>query len=101
MFAQWLTVAPTCSACGLNIGAHDAGDGPAVLLIFVLGALVVPLALWLSFLIALPLWVHAVVWGIVILGLTVGMLRPAKALMVAVLYRRRAAGTDWQVPKAP
>ena len=56
----------------------DSGDGPAVFLIFVLGFLVVPLAIWASNVVDLPLWLQGLFWGVVILGLTIGMLRPAK-----------------------
>lgn len=68
----------------------DSGDGPAVFLIFILGFLVVPVAIWASNAVALPEWLQSAFWGIVILGLTVGMLRPAKALVLALNYRHRA-----------
>ena len=67
----------------------DSGDGPAVFLIFILGFVVVPLALWASSAVGLPRWAQSLFWGVVILGLTVGMLRPAKALVLALNYRHR------------
>ena len=98
MFRGYLTIAPVCQVCGLKLGEHDSGDGPAVLLIFILGALVVPMALWVASIADWPLWLHTIVWGVVILGMTVGMLRPAKALTLAAQYRRNAAGPDWRTP---
>ena len=82
----------SCTACGLKLREMDNGDGPAVFLIFVLGFLVVPLAIWTSSLVDLPLWLQGVFWGAVILGLTVGMLRPAKAAVLALNYRHRIVG---------
>ena len=43
-----LTVAEKCSACRLDFGPHDSGDGPAVFVILILGAVVVALAFWLE-----------------------------------------------------
>ncbi len=89
LFKGYLTVNERCAVCGLDLHRHDSGDGPAVFLIFILGFLVVPVALWVSMAVEWPLWLHAIVWSIVILGLALGMLRPAKAYVVALQYRHR------------
>ncbi|WP_264655093.1 DUF983 domain-containing protein [Azospirillum canadense] len=89
LFKGFLTINERCSVCGLNLARQDSGDGPAVFLIFILGFLVVPVALWVSMTVDWPLWLHAIVWSIVILGLALGMLRPAKAYVVALQYRHR------------
>lgn len=36
-----------------------------------------------------PMWVHMVVWPLVILGAVTLTLRPVKALMIALQYRHR------------
>lgn len=87
LFLGHLKVADTCAHCGLDLTRYNAGDGPATLLIFVYGALIVPLAFVLESFLAPPLWVHAVVWGLVMLGLTMVSLRPAKAIMIALQFR--------------
>ncbi len=89
LFKGYLDVAERCDSCGLDFTKVDSGDGPAVFLIFILGFLVVPVALWVSMNVEWPLWLHALVWGAVVLGLTLGMLRPAKALVIAQQYRYR------------
>jgi uncharacterized protein (DUF983 family) len=89
MFNGFLDTRETCPDCGLKLRRMDNGDGPAVFLIFILGFLVVPLAIWGSNQIDLPFWMQGIFWGIVILGLTLGMLRPAKALVLALNYRHR------------
>ncbi|MGQ9367314.1 DUF983 domain-containing protein [Azospirillum sp. ST 5-10] len=89
LFKGFLTVAEHCSVCGLDLARHDSGDGPAVFLIFILGFLVVPVALIVSMNVEWPLWLHTVVWSVVILGLALGMLRPAKAYVVALQYKHR------------
>ena len=90
-FSGFLTTTETCEHCALALAKMDSGDGPAVFLIFILGFAVVPLAIWGSNVVDLPYWLQSVFWGAVILGLTVGMLRPAKALVLALNYRHRRA----------
>ncbi len=89
LFKGYLDVVERCDVCGLDLAAVDSGDGPAVFLIFILGFLVVPVALWVSMTVDWPLWLHAIVWSVVVIGLTLGMLRPAKAFVVALQYKHR------------
>jgi uncharacterized protein (DUF983 family) len=37
LFRGFLTLAPCCEACGLDYGFADAGDGPAVFIMFLAG----------------------------------------------------------------
>lgn len=89
-----LTLRNSCDHCGLDLKKNDSADGPAVFLIFVLGAMLVPAALIVEAMFAPPLWVHSVLWGIVALGLTVGSLKPLKSLVIGIQYRHRPA--DWE-----
>jgi len=93
VFSGFLETAEACDSCGLRLREMDSGDGPAVFLIFILGFMVVPFAIWVSMSVELPLAVHAVLWGAVILGLTIGMLRPAKSLVLALNHRHRSPPT--------
>jgi len=90
LFKGFLKVVETCPACGLDLSGADAADGPAVFIIFILGALVVPMALLTEAWFAPPLWVHMVVWGPVILLGAIALLRPFKAIMVAIQYHHRS-----------
>lgn len=78
-----------CDLCGLALSESDSADGPAFILIFVLGFLLVPLALWLEFAAAPPLWLHAVLWGGLALAITLAALRPLKACIIALEYKHR------------
>ncbi len=90
LFRAFLTVRDTCPACGLDLRGHDAGDGPAVFVILGLGALVVPLVLWVEFAYEPPLWLHAVIWIPVILAATLVPLRLIKGVLVAQQYKHRS-----------
>jgi uncharacterized protein (DUF983 family) len=89
-----LLLRDSCESCGLDLKKNDSADGPAVFLIFILGALLVPMALILDAVVEPPLWVHAVLWGSVALGLTIGSLKPLKSLVIGIQYRHRPA--DWE-----
>lgn len=92
LFSGLLTVREACPACGLDLKAHDSGDGPAMAGIFVVGAVVVVAALVTDVKYEPPLWVHAAIWPVVILALSVGVMRVAKAALVALQYRHRRDG---------
>ena len=68
LFTGLLTVRPSCPACGLDLSAQDAGDGPAVFVIFFLGLIVVGLAAIVEIKFSPPLWVHIVLWTPLIIG---------------------------------
>src|SRR5271168_4134214 len=91
LFLGLLTVRPRCGACDLDLRACDTGDGPAVLVILVLGAVIVGLAFWVEFTFAPPLWLHAVLWPVLTVPLALMMMRPMKAAMVALQFRHRAS----------
>ena len=88
-----LTLCETCDSCGLNLANNDSADGPAVFLIFILGFLLVPAALIFDAFISPPLWVHAVLWGVIALGLCVGSLKPLKSYIIHLQYKYRKS--DW------
>jgi uncharacterized protein (DUF983 family) len=62
LFSGYLKFADRCSACGEDFAKADAGDGPAVFVIFVAGAIIIPLVLAIELALTPPLWVHMVVW---------------------------------------
>ncbi len=60
----------TCWSCATTAAVAassyrfiDTGDGPAVFAIFILGFLVLGLALYVEFTYEPPVWVHVVLWG--------------------------------------
>lgn len=67
----------------------DSADGPAVFVVLIAGAIVVTAALVVEVKYQPPYWLHAALWLPLILGLSLGMLRPIKALMIALQYRRK------------
>jgi uncharacterized protein (DUF983 family) len=89
-----LGVRQTCEICGLDLSAQDAGDGPAVFAILLLGMLVVGLAALVELKFTPPLWVHLMLWVPLILIGAVALLRPLKAGLIALQYRHRDLDTS-------
>jgi uncharacterized protein (DUF983 family) len=89
LFAGLLTLAAECDVCRLDYRKADSGDGPAVFLIFILGALAVGLLFAFQFALRLPEWLTWLLLISLVLGGALGLLRPAKAIMIALQYKHR------------
>ena len=96
LFDGFLTVAKRCERCGFDLQKADSGDGPAVFLVFILGGLVVPAALLLEAYVAPLYWVHLAIWPAVILGASLALLRPLKALMIASQFKYKSSDSGSQ-----
>jgi uncharacterized protein (DUF983 family) len=91
LFKGFLAVGERCGVCDLDYSFSDSGDGPAVLVIFLVGFLVVGLALWLEVNVNPPLWVHFLLWIPLTLVSTLVSLRLIKGLLIVFQYRNKAA----------
>ena len=94
LFRGFLEVAERCAACGLDLRAQDSGDGPAVFVVFILGFVVVGLAILVEFVFTPPYWVHVVLWPPVVVGLSLLMLRPLKAALIASQFKHNILAQD-------
>ena len=88
LYAGMLRFAPRCSSCGLDFAHYNVGDGPAAILIMIVGAIVLPSALVMHFSVHPPLIVHLLLWPLLALALTIGGLRVAKAWLIAAEHQR-------------
>ena len=91
LFSGFLSVGEGCSNCRLDYDFADAGDGPAVFVILIIGFLVVGSALWMEVSMGPPLWVHFLLWVPLTLVLSLTALRFIKGLLIALQYRNKAA----------
>jgi uncharacterized protein (DUF983 family) len=90
LFKGFIAIQPRCQVCGLDFTFIDSGDGPAVFVIMIVGFIVAFLALYVEFTFQPPFWVHALLWVPLIFGLSLGLLRPLKGLMIGIQYRQKA-----------
>lgn len=91
MFRGFLNLRERCESCDLDFGFADAGDGPAVFVIMIGGAVVVFAALLTEVLFQPPFWLHAALWLPLILIVTLLPLRMVKGLLIALQYHHKAA----------
>ncbi|RWH82880.1 MAG: DUF983 domain-containing protein [Mesorhizobium sp.] len=91
LFSGFLTVGRRCANCGLDYSYADAGDGPAVFVILIIGFIVVGLALWMEVTLNPPLWLHFLLWIPLTLVLCLGALRLIKGVLLTLQYRNKAA----------
>lgn len=90
MFDGYLALAKRCERCDLDYDFADAADGPAVFVMFIVGFLVVGLAMWLEFAYEPPVIVHILLWFPLTAILSLALVRPLKGVMVALQYHHRA-----------
>jgi len=90
LFATFLRFADRCSSCELDYREFNVGDGAAAFLILIVGAMVSLCAIIVELKWAPPLLVHILLWLPLTLVLTVGLLRLAKGLLLALEYRNAA-----------
>lgn len=90
LFKNVLELRPVCESCGFDTAAINSGDGPAVFVILILGALMLGSALYVEFTFLPPWWVHVVLWGLLTPLFALGFLRFLKALLVGQIYKHKA-----------
>ena len=91
-----LRLAPRCETCGLDYAFIDSGDGPAIFIIMIAGAIVVGCALVVEVKYQPPFWLHAALWLPLILLTTLAPLRAIKGVLIALQYHHKAEEGRWR-----
>ena len=90
-----------CDKCGLDYSFADAGDGPAIFVILFSGFIVVGAALIVEVVYQPPFWLHALLWGPLILIVTLLPLRLLKGLLIVLQYHHSAAEGRFERERKP
>jgi uncharacterized protein (DUF983 family) len=90
LFSGFLRLGESCPSCGLDYAFADSADGPAVFAILIVGFIVAGAALVTEIAWQPAMWLHAVLWGPLVVALSLAFLRPLKGLAVALQYVNRA-----------
>ncbi|MBX9614290.1 MAG: DUF983 domain-containing protein [Caulobacteraceae bacterium] len=90
LFSGFLQVVSACAVCGFDFTRLNTGDGAAIFVMQIAGGLVVFTALFVEIAYAPPMWLHLVVFLPLVLGLSLGLMRPGKGVMIALQMRNRA-----------
>lgn len=92
LWRQYLKVQDNCSECGLNLGGHQADDAPPYFTIFIVGHIIVPVALIVERLYTPPLWVHALVFSVLAVLVSLISLPIVKGGVVGLQWALRLHG---------
>lgn len=76
--------------CALDLKAADSGDGPAVFVMFIVGPIAVAIAFIARFVWFASIPVSFAIAGGVTVLLTLALLRPFKATLIALQYKHKA-----------
>jgi uncharacterized protein (DUF983 family) len=90
VFQSYLKFRDRCRACGADFKAADAGDGPAVFIILIVGAIVTPLLIVLQFGLRLPGWLALTLTMLAAVALCLALLPPFKSVLFALQWKHKA-----------
>ena len=79
-----------CDVCGFDFTRLNTGDGAAVFVMQIAGAPVVFGALYLQIAYDPPIWTLLLAALPLVAGLSLGLMRPGKGVMIALQMRNRA-----------
>jgi uncharacterized protein (DUF983 family) len=88
----FLTVRPTCPACGTELHHHRADDGPAWATILITGHLLAPLMLMVFVAWRPEGWVMALGFSVVFVALSLYLLPRLKGVFVGLQWAKRMHG---------
>ncbi len=94
LYSGLLRFRPRCESCGLNLEPYDTGDGAAVAGIFIVGTVAVISVILVDIKYEPPFWLHALIWPLPVLALTIAVMRVAKAALAAAQWRHRQGESE-------
>ena len=86
LFSGYVVMATACGHCGLELEPYRADDAPAYFTILITGHIVVPMVLLVEQAWQPELWVHALVWVPLTLGLSLGLLPFVKGAVIGAQW---------------
>jgi uncharacterized protein (DUF983 family) len=93
LFEGFIRVSPHCDACALDLAALDGGEGPAVFIILIVGALMGFGLVFTELTFEPSVWLHLVIWLPLTVILCLALMRPLKGAMIASQYMNKARET--------
>jgi uncharacterized protein (DUF983 family) len=103
LFGRYLKVREACPGCGEALHHHRADDAPAYFTILIVGHVIVGTVLPIERAFSPPLWLHALLWGPLTLGLTLALLPRIKGCIVGLqwAFYMHGFGGKGQEPPQP
>lgn len=104
LFKSFLSFVDNCAACGADFTDEDAGDGPAVFVIFAIGIFIIPIALGFHMALTPPPFVTFIIWTPIIIGVSLWLLRKMRGVLFNIAWQRSAREVrvqDFKPPEKP
>lgn len=92
LYSSYLKVNDTCPTCAEELHHQRADDAPPYFTMLIVGHIVVALVLVVEDLFAPALWVHSVLWGPMILGMSLWLLPRVKGALIGLQWAWRMHG---------
>jgi len=93
-FTSYLKLVDTCASCGTSLGHIRADDMPPYVTIFIVGHIVVPLALTVMRHWDMALWFEMTLWPLLALVLTLALLPFVKGGCVGAMWALKLSGSE-------
>ncbi len=90
LFEGFLKVVDACAVCGFDFTRLNTGDGAAIFIMQIAGGLVVFSALFVQIAYDPPIWAMLAVALPLVVGLSMGLMRPGKGVMIALQMKNGA-----------
>ena len=90
LFTGFLKVVERCAACGFDFTRLNTGDGAAIFIMQIAGAIVVFGSLFVQVAYNPPIWAMLLVALPLVAGLSLGLMRPGKGVMIALQMRNKS-----------
>lgn len=92
IYSSYLKVNDHCPGCNEALHHQRADDAPPYFTMFIVGHIVVGLVLMVEDLYAPSLWVHALLWTPMVLGLSLWLLPRIKGALIGLQWANRMHG---------
>ncbi len=90
LFKSFIGLKDRCEVCSLDYSKADAGDGPAVFIMFIVGFIAVAVVFVARYVFFAPMWAAFLISGGVAIALSLALLRPFKATLIALQFKHKA-----------
>jgi uncharacterized protein (DUF983 family) len=87
LFRRYLKVVECCPACHENFSHQRADDFPAYLVILIVGHVFIPAVLFVEEVFAPAIWLQYLIWLPLLAFAAVGLLQPTKGTVVALQWQ--------------
>ncbi len=94
IYSAFLKVRDDCPNCGLHLAGHEADDAPPYFTIFIVGHVIIPVALFVERFYAPPIWVHALIFTILSFAVALYSLPRVKGAIIGWQWALRMHGFE-------